>query len=86
MRAFVQVPVQKSDFKFPFSVEYIVVAGGGGGGSANGYSGGSGGAGGYRSSISGESSGGGASAESALTLNVDTVYTVTVGGGGVRRT
>jgi len=62
-----------------FEVEYLVVAGGGGGG-YNGSAGG--GAGGYRSSISGESSGGGVSAESPLTLDFSTNYTVTVGAGG----
>jgi len=51
------------------SVDYLVVAGGGGGGS--GHAGG-GGAGGYRDSAS----------ASALTLNVNTAYTVTVGAGG----
>lgn len=66
-------------------VDYVVVAGGGGGGAASGYSGGSGGAGGYRTSVTGDTSGGGASAESTLTLVVDTAYTITVGAGGARR-
>lgn len=61
----------------PPEVSYLVLAGGGG---AN--TGGGGGAGGYRSSWNGETSGGGAAAESALTLDFGTAYTVTVGGGG----
>lgn len=68
-----------------FDVEYLVIAGGGGGagnGSGTTYrAGGGGGAGGYRSSVIGESSGGGASAESVLTLEPATNYTVTVGAG-----
>lgn len=71
----------------PFSTQYLVVAGGGGGGGgyvdgAGGIAGGGGGAGGYRSSVTGESSGGGASAESKLTISLNTSYTVTVGAGG----
>ena len=62
----------------PWSVEYLVVAGGGGG---CGNLGGGGGAGGFRTSAG--TSGGGASAESSLTLNQSTSYTVTVGAGGV---
>ena len=59
-------------------VDYLVVAGGGGGG----YSiGGGGGAGGLRTSY-GSTSGGGASAESSLSLEAATNYTVTVGSGG----
>ena len=68
-----------------YSVEYLVIAGGGGGGRANSTASsckGAGGAGGYRSSVSGESSGGGASAESPLTLQQGTSYTVTIGAGG----
>jgi len=59
------------------TVDFLVIAGGGGGGSGGG---GGGGAGGYRTSTG--TSGGGGSAESSLTLNVGTAYTVTVGGGG----
>jgi hypothetical protein len=66
-----------------FSADYLVVAGGGGGaggGFGDGSSGG-GGAGGLRTSY-GSTSGGGASAESSLTLNITTTYTVSVGPGG----
>jgi len=66
-----------------FNVEYLVIAGGGSGGCEVG---GGGGAGGYRSSVSGESSGGGASAESVLTIEPATNYTVTVGAGGAQQT
>ena len=62
-----------------FNVQYLVIAGGGGG---NIYNGGGGGAGGYRSAYNNETSGGGGSAETALTLQLATNYTVTVGGGG----
>ena len=54
----------------PLTVEYLVVAGGGGGGKGSG--GGGGGAGGYRTNYGG----------TALTLNVATNYTVTVGAAG----
>lgn len=68
-------------------VEYLVIAGGGGGGGADTTvtsSGGSGGgAGGYRSSVAGEFSGGGAMAESKLSLTASTIYSVTVGAGGL---
>ena len=63
----------------PVTVNYLVLAGGGAGGGF--YRAGGGGAGGLRTSY-GSTSGGGASAESALTLNAETDYTVTVGGGG----
>ena len=63
----------------PLEIEYLVIAGGG---SGTYEVGGGGGAGGYRSSVVGESSGGGASAESVLTLETGTDYTVTVGAGG----
>ena len=69
----------------PIDVEYVVIAGGGSGGnqqSASTSGGAGGGAGGYRSSVSGESSGGGASAESALSITLNTAYTVTIGAGG----
>jgi len=65
----------------PYSADFLVIAGGGGGGIGN-TSGGGGGAGGYRNSYSTESSGGGGSAESSITLNPNTVYTITVGSGG----
>ena len=55
------------------TVDYLVVAGGGGGGA--GYYAGGGGAGGYRTSY-------GDASVSALSLNVSTNYTVTVGAGG----
>jgi len=59
------------------TVDFLVIAGGGGGGSQGG---GGGGAGGYRTSTG--TSGGGGVAESSLTLNTGTAYTVTVGGPG----
>ena len=62
---------------FSFTLNYLVIAGGGGGG---GDWAGGGGAGGYRTSAG--PSGGGAAAEPALTINVGTSYTVTVGAGG----
>ena len=70
------------EVKETVSVEYLVIAGGGAGGGIAIYTngGGGGGAGGYRTSTG--TSGGGASAESILTLNLGTTYTVTVGGGG----
>jgi hypothetical protein len=69
-----------------YALEYVVVAGGGGAGSGNGppsASGGGGGAGGYRSSVAGEPSGGGASAETPLTVNPGSTYSIVVGAGGV---
>jgi hypothetical protein len=65
----------------PYSADFLVIAGGGGGGIGN-TSGGGGGAGGYRNSYNSESSGGGGSAESSITLNPNTVYTITVGSEG----
>lgn len=65
---------------FNLVVEYLVIAGGGGGGNSSWPGGG--GAGGYRSSISGENSGGGASAESPLSLPLNTPITVSIGSGG----
>src|SRR6056300_684768 len=62
----------------PYYVDFLVVAGGGGGGNA---SDGGGGAGGLRTSY-GSTSGGGSSAESQITFNPGTQYTITVGGGG----
>ena len=64
--------------QFPTLAHYLVVAGGGGGGY---WSGGGGGAGGLRTSF-GSASGGGGSAESQLSLNSGTTYTITVGAGG----
>jgi hypothetical protein len=58
------------------TANFLVVAGGGG---ASSYGGG--GAGGYRTSAG--TSGGGASAESTLTIDTNSIYVVTVGGGGV---
>jgi hypothetical protein len=59
------------------TVDYLVVAGGGGGGGS--YSGG-GGAGGLRSTVT--ATGGGGTLETALSLDLNTNYTVTVGAGG----
>jgi len=69
------------------NVEYLVIGGGGGGGagatdSVSTRGGGGGGAGGYRCSVPGEISGGGAQAESRLSLQAGTNYTVIVGAGG----
>jgi hypothetical protein len=61
--------------------DYLVVAGGGGG---NVDSSGGGGAGGLRSTVT--ATGGGGSLESALVLDLDTPYTVTVGAGGAYAT
>lgn len=61
-----------------YNVDFLIVAGGGGGGNA---SDGGGGGGGLRTSY-GSNSGGGSSAESQITFNPGTVYTITVGGGG----
>jgi hypothetical protein len=66
-----------------YTADFLVVAGGGGGSIGGG---GGGGAGGYRNSYSSESSGGGGSSESSLTLNITTVYTITVGTGGAATT
>jgi hypothetical protein len=72
----------------PYSVDFLVIAGGGGAnsGTGPGYNGGGGGAGGYRNSYNSESSGGGGPAETSLTFNVGTVYTITVGAGGAAGT
>jgi len=64
----------------PYSVDFLVIAGGGSGGSTTGDDGGGAGAGGYRTSSG--TSGGGGTAESSLTFNTGTVYTITVGAGG----
>jgi len=61
----------------PLTVNYLVIAGGGGSGENGG---GGGGAGGYRTSAG--TSGGGGGAESALSLEPSTNYTLTIGGGG----
>ena len=64
------------------TVDYLVVAGGGSGGGTGGtFGGGGGGAGGLRTSRTNSSSLNGHS-ETSLSLDVDTNYTVTVGGGG----
>ena len=63
----------------PYSAEFLVIAGGAGGGSNQG---GGGGAGGYRNSYLTETSGGGGTSEATITLNGNTVYTITVGAGG----
>jgi hypothetical protein len=63
------------------NTHFLVLAGGGGGG--GGIMGGGGGAGGYRTSWgSGNISGGNSAVESALQLQENTAYTVTVGAGG----
>jgi hypothetical protein len=64
----------------PYSADFLVI--GGGGGSAMVYGGG-GGAGGYRNSYASETSGRGSPSESSLTLSPGTVYTITVGAGGI---
>ena len=61
-----------------YTVDFLVIGGGGAGGYDQG---GAGGAGGYRTSFG--TSGGGASAESSLTFSTGTVYTATIGDGGV---
>jgi len=68
----------------PSIFDFIVVAGGGGGGAGSNSANeaGGGGAGGYRSSVGGESSGRGSSAESKLSIALNTNYSVTVGAGG----
>ena len=70
-----------------YSADFLVIAGGGSGAICNGSNpgGGGGGAGGYRNSFNSESSGGGASAESSLTFNAGTTYTITVGAGGATK-
>jgi hypothetical protein len=62
-----------------YSTDFLVIAGGAG---ASCDRSGGGGAGGYRASYNNEASGGGNTSETALTLNLGTVYTVTVGTGG----
>ena len=63
-----------------YPVDYLVIAGGGG---ANGFAHGGGGAGGYRNSYASETSGGNSSTEASPNFNIGTVYTVTVGAGGI---
>ena len=74
-----------SNTAFPFTVDYLVIAGGGGAGGGLGtgpYASAGGGAGGYRSSVPGFSSGANSPAESGLAAFVSTNYTITVGAGG----
>jgi hypothetical protein len=59
------------------NVDYLVIAGGGG---SRATIAGGGGAGGYRTTVG--TSGGGASAESKITLNSGTAYTISIGAGG----
>jgi len=71
-----------------FNVEYLVIAGGGAGGmgawtGATGESSSGGGAGGYRSNVMGENSGGGLPPELLFNVTTQTLYTVTVGAGGI---
>ena len=64
-------------------VEYLVIAGGGSGGNGGNKCAGGGGAGGYRSSCTDDTySGELQSVETALTLEKDTAYSVTIGAGG----
>ena len=67
----------QSEASQPISAEFLLIAGGGSGGVHNGAGAG---AGGLRTSF-GSTSGGGASAESNLSLNPGTQYTITIGGG-----
>jgi hypothetical protein len=67
-----------------FTANFLVIAGGAGGGSGQGNASGGGAAGGYRTSAG--TSGGGASAETALTLDLNSNYIVTVGAGGTAGT
>ena len=69
---------------YTHNISYLVLAGGGSGadGQPDHGAGGGGGAGGYRLSYGTDSSGGGASSETALAIDLNTLYTVTVGGGG----
>jgi len=65
----------------PLTMNYLVVAGGGASGATNATNNpGCGGAGGLRSTVT--TTGGGGTLETALTLDLATNYTVTVGGGG----
>ena len=71
-----------------FNVEYLVIAGGGAGGmgswtGATGEGSSGGGAGGYRSNVIGENSGGNLPQELLFNVITQTLYTVTVGAGGI---
>lgn len=76
---------QTTTISVPITVDFLVVAGGGAAGSqeSNYYSGGGGG-GGFRTSVG--TSGKNSSAETSLTLNTTTTYTITVGNGGAYQT
>ena len=65
-------------FPVRYLADFLVVAGGGG---AEHNTGG-GGAGGYRNSFNNETSGRNSSSETALTLEANITYTITVGAGG----
>lgn len=65
---------------YTYTGDFLVVGGGGGAGYIT-YYGGGGGGGGVRTSY-GSTSGGGSSAESDITFNGGTTYTITVGAGG----
>jgi hypothetical protein len=86
MEVYIGYGVWQAVVSSSYSVNYLVIAGGGGGGFGSGGGGGGGGAGGYRSSFNFETSGGGSSAESALTVQAGTAYTVTIGAGGAGAT
>lgn len=73
-----------------FSIEYLVAGGGGGGGRDIG---GGGGGGGYRTNYTSsagvstpKASGGGASIESALSIYLETAYSIVIGAGGAGAT
>lgn len=69
-----------------YAVQYLVIGGGGSGGGAEWVSGGGGGgAGGYRNSYASEASGANSSTETPLTIQPNTDYTITVGGGGAAK-
>jgi hypothetical protein len=88
------IPTVDDDVTFetpqPYTVDFLVIAGGASGASgtvdAFTRTGGGGGAGGYRNSYSTETSGGGGSSEASLSFSTGTVYTITVGAGGVGTT
>tara|TARA_R100000008_G_scaffold84003_1_gene70361 strand:- start:4011 stop:5816 length:1806 start_codon:yes stop_codon:yes gene_type:complete len=63
-----------------YDADFLVIAGGGG---ANGAFHGGGGAGGYRNSYGSEASGANSTTESNAALAPGTVYTITVGAGGI---
>ena len=70
-----------SNSTFPFTVEWLIVAGGGSGGADDNAVGAGGGAGGLRNSYASENTGGGASGETPHSLFAGTNYTVTIGAG-----